>query len=259
MLRAVSARVSFILKRLASWQRDPPDRDMRGTQIRIALTLALVLKTADVAEPQLPGQEEVGIEAAIENGPTGLATERSGTDGKGISVEDDGMVTLGTFQIDRYEYPNRLGALPRVSVTWSEARSLCQAKGKRLCSDREWETACRGPRNELYGYGQEFRSGRCNTAYKTDHGWIRGATTATSGSFGDCTNEFGVFDMIGNVWEWTDATYDPTQDWHVVRGGSWFHSVNLARADVRYGRFLDPEYKLDLVGFRCCRSLDQQR
>ena len=42
--------------------------------------------------------------------------------------------------------------------------------------------------------------------------------------------------------------------WRIVRGGSFFHNVNLARADARYGRFLDSDYHLDLVGFRCCLS-----
>ena len=60
--------------------------------------------------------------------------------------------------------------------------------------------------------------------------------------------------MLGNVWEWTADRYVPNQDWQVVRGGSWFHNVNLARVDARYGRFLDPDYRLDLIGFRCCRS-----
>ena len=60
--------------------------------------------------------------------------------------------------------------------------------------------------------------------------------------------------MIGNAWEWTASWYSHTDRWRVVRGGSFFHNVNLARADTRYGRFLDPDYRLDLVGFRCCRS-----
>ena len=64
----------------------------------------------------------------------------------------------------------------------------------------------------------------------------------------------GSYDMIGNAWEWTASWYSRSDRWRIVRGGSFFHSVNLARADTRYGRFLDPDYRLDLVGFRCCLS-----
>ena len=167
---------------------------------------------------------------------------------------DAGMIRISDFLIDKYEYPNLQGELPRVDVTWSEAQSLCQATGKRLCSEYEWELACRGPEGQLYGYGSEFESGRCHTPNKVDDEWKRGPDKVPSGFFPDCQSSLGVNDMIGNVWEWTDGLYSAAENWHVVRGGSWFHSVNLARADTRYGRFLDPDFKLDLIGLRCCRS-----
>ncbi len=171
--------------------------------------------------------------------------------------EDAGMVRIDDFYIDKYEYPNRKGALPRVDITWAEARALCQKRGKRLCSGSEWEKACKGPRNHLYSYGPAFEQGRCNTPYKEGEIWKRGPGPAPSGRFAGCSNDYGVFDMIGNVWEWTAELYSPPKEWRVIRGGSWFHSVNLARADVRYGRFLGPDYRLDLVGLRCCRSVSE--
>ena len=172
-----------------------------------------------------------------------------------LSASDDaGMVRIGGYYIDVYEYPNREGALPRVDVTWSEARDLCGKRGKRLCTEGEWEKACRGPDDYLYGYGPVLEQGRCNTPRKEGELWLRGPGVAPSGSFEGCASGHGVRDLIGNVWEWTDGWYSPAEEWHVVRGGSWFHSVNMARADGRYGRFLDAEYRVDLVGFRCCRS-----
>ena len=172
-------------------------------------------------------------------------------------LQDAGMAQIGDFYIDIYEYPNRKGALPRVNVTWSEAQNLCRARGKRLCAGDEWERACKGLHNYLYGYGVAFEHNRCNTPYKEGKIWKRGRGLVPSGSFGECTNDYGVYDMIGNVWEWTDAWYSPAKQWHVVRGGSWFHSANLARSDTRYGRFLESDYRLDLVGFRCCRSASE--
>ncbi|NKB70555.1 MAG: SUMF1/EgtB/PvdO family nonheme iron enzyme [Candidatus Latescibacteria bacterium] len=170
---------------------------------------------------------------------------------------DAGMVAIDGYLIDVYEYPNIAGAAPKVDITWAQAQSLCQARGKRLCSESEWEEACRGPDNFAYGYGPEFDQNRCNTAYRVGEVWRRDRGTTSSGAFAECTNGYGVYDMIGNVWEWTDGRFNQEQkDWHVVRGGSWFHSVNLARASSRYGHHLDEEYSLDLVGFRCCRSAE---
>ena len=166
-----------------------------------------------------------------------------------------GMVRVDDFWIDRYEYPNVEGEMPRVDVTWLEASNLCAARGQRLCTEHEWELACRGPGHFIYGYGPDFEPERCNTPFRDADGhWVRDQGTAPSGAFADCGNDYGIHDMIGNVWEWTDGWYDPERDWRVVRGGSWFHNVNFARADARYGFHLDEGYSLDLIGFRCCRS-----
>ncbi len=168
--------------------------------------------------------------------------------------KDTEMIKVADFYVDRFEFPNIEGKLPRVDVSWTEAQGLCQTQGKRLCLEREWEMACRGPENHLYGYGPSFEEGRCHTPSKIGDVWVRGPDRAPSGSFADCRSSNGAQDMIGNVWEWTDSMYAPNRDWRVVRGGSWFHSVNLARADTRYGLHLDQDYRLDLIGFRCCRS-----
>ncbi len=169
------------------------------------------------------------------------------------ALADDGMVPVDNFYIDIYEYPNQRGALPQVDVTFTEAESLCSAQGKRLCTELEWQRAATGADNMPYGYGPTFESGRCNTPTNQNGSWFGGAL-APCGSFGDCQNAYGIHDMIGNVWEWTSSWYSPQEKWRVVRGGSYFHSANWARADTRYGRYLDQRYHLDLVGFRCCRS-----
>ena len=174
-------------------------------------------------------------------------------------ADAEGMVLIGnTFHIDIYEYPNRPGVLPKVNVTWREAETLCATQGKRLCTEQEWQKACTGSQNYIYSYGENFESGRCNTPFAIDGAWQRGPGLAPSGYYENCANDFGIHDMIGNAWEWTATWYSRPNLWRVVRGGSYFNSVNLARADGRYGRYLGPEYRLDLVGFRCCRSAVNQ-
>lgn len=190
-------------------------------------------------------------------GAVGASWTSGGHSGQTPVPEDAGSVRIQDFYVDRYEYPNRRGSLPHVSVTWAEARGLCGELGKRLCTESEWEKAARGSQDYLYGYGPEFEPGRCNTPFRGQDGaWQRSGPTA-SGAFPRCASDYGVVDMVGNVWEWTDGWYDQSQGWRVVRGGSWFNSVNFTRVDARYGRNLTEGYTLDLVGFRCCRSAQE--
>ncbi|MFC1526836.1 formylglycine-generating enzyme family protein [Candidatus Latescibacterota bacterium] len=164
---------------------------------------------------------------------------------------------MGGFLIDQYEYPNRVGHPPLVEVTWEEARDLCQARGKRLCTEREWDGACSGQSGLIFGYGATFEPGRCNTPYEEAGRWRRGPGTLASNGLPDCASESGVHDLVGNVWEWTSGWYDESRQWRVARGGSWFNSVNLARCDSRYGAHLTSDYRLDLIGFRCCRTAEE--
>ena len=167
---------------------------------------------------------------------------------------DTGMVRIGDFEIDRYEYPNRVGAYPEVNITWYEAQAKCASISKRLCTEREWERACKGPENHLYPYGNDFDGNKCNTGYREDDVWRHDRETARIGHWSECVSGYGVYDMSGNVWEWVDDRYSSKRRWRVVRGGSWFQSINLARCDARYGYHLEPDYRLDLIGFRCCRD-----
>jgi len=60
------------------------------------------------------------------------------------------VVELGAFDIDRAPWPNELGKPPLVNVTRDRAAELCKSKGRRLCTELEWEHACKGPGDDLY-------------------------------------------------------------------------------------------------------------
>ncbi len=68
------------------------------------------------------------------------------------------------FCVDRYEWPNVPGEVPATRMSWVEARSNCQAIGKRLCTDQEWTFACEGPSMKPYPYGDGYHrdSSACN-------------------------------------------------------------------------------------------------
>ncbi|MEE3235488.1 MAG: formylglycine-generating enzyme family protein [Candidatus Latescibacterota bacterium] len=169
------------------------------------------------------------------------------------------MVRIDNFYIDKYEFPNQANHFPTVDVTFTQAQSICRQVGKRLCSEQEWQRAATGPENYLYGYGNTFESGRCNTPFLQSSYWKSGRSLAQSGSFPLCCNSYGLYDMIGNVWEWTNGWHSQSHQWRVVRGGSYFNSANMARSDSRYGQFLDEQFHLDLIGFRCCKSVSTKK
>jgi len=126
--------------------------------------------------------------------------------------------------------------LPVENVDWTEAASYCKAIGGRLPSEKEWEYAVRarttGPR-----YGQP-----------NDVAWHIGNSKGTTHPVGlKQANGFGLYDMLGNVWEWTSDDYDAGHK--VVRGGSWDSDTAIVRAAFRNG--FGPSDRDEGVGFRC--------
>jgi hypothetical protein len=128
-----------------------------------------------------------------------------------------GMVDLAlpngwTYSIDVYEYPNQLGATPKVAESWFEAAQLCRAQGKRLCASAELQYACQGPEARAYGsaddpslfegfFGRRF----CNTVGSETAGDDPQLTDlAPSGSFPNCGSSVGVYDLTGNAAEWVE-------------------------------------------------------
>jgi formylglycine-generating enzyme required for sulfatase activity len=161
---------------------------------------------------------------------------------------------------------------PVVLVSATDAEAYCkwltselqhelrQLPGKwevRLPSEFEWELAARGTDHRPYpwGYGAPTNE-LCNLS-----GQFKGTTPV--GKFPNGKSPFGLFDMIGNVWEWTrsamrDYPYDPSDErelpadieLRVLRGGSWQPDANMQtlRPAFRYGELADFMY--DTVGFR---------
>ncbi len=218
-----------------------------------------------------------------------------------LAQEQLRRVTVAAFELDRYEvtvaelvawlavnplpdraFPNvRLdpetkvarvvpdrGQLASAGVTWDEARRYCEAVGKRLPNEAEWELAARGVARRLYPWGNQPPS--CTTAIfarQLDRTcWLGNPNDAApvGSAAGDVTPE-GVFDLGGNVSEWTaDASGErPTCSGpcvdpkvtdgiaRVVRGGSWGSFSGGLRAAGRFA--LKPTAARTNLGFRCAR------
>jgi hypothetical protein len=145
------------------------------------------------------------------------------------------------FCIDRYEWPNKADAMPKENVTWLEARNLCQSVDKKLCSLSEWEDACKGVDRTRYPYGNVADPAACNT---------NGAAVVPSGSKTACRNAIGLYDMSGNLAEWTDRDGDAE-----VRGGAYDTPIGQASCLDALAQRKDTGSPR--VGFRCCRRLPE--
>jgi serine/threonine protein kinase len=149
------------------------------------------------------------------------------------------------YCIDRFEYPGP-GRRPKTGVNFYTAKKLCEKKGKRLCTEQEWERACKGSRNIRFPYGNNFDANRCNTRTKDD----QNRSITSSGRFRKCYSPYGVYDMSGNAAEWTSSRYRSSSSSRVIRGGSAKRPDWAVRCASRSAR--SPSSGKSTLGFRCC-------
>jgi formylglycine-generating enzyme required for sulfatase activity len=144
-------------------------------------------------------------------------------------------------------------SMPIVVVTWDEARDYCNWEGGRLPTEAEWEYAARGG------------SSAARYAVLDRIAWYqKNSDNRTHPVSRKLPNGFGLFDVLGNAWEWVndwyDGTYyskspnlDPTGPdngtMHVLRGGSWMNTANLLRVSDR-GRS-NADLRFNYFGIRC--------
>ena len=173
-----------------------------------------------------------------------------------------------------YAHPGQLrvialsapGMVPQGYITQLQAGDACAENGKRLCTDAEWLRACQGSTGTTFPYGDSRQPGVCNDArtchpviqyFETTEGWIWSALDhpcinqlpdglATTGEHAQCQTEDGLFDMMGNLHEWTA---DPTG---TFRGGFYVDTeINgpgcLYRTTAHNVQHWDYS-----TGFRCC-------
>lgn len=153
----------------------------------------------------------------------------------------------GTVCMDKYEWPDSEGAIPRAFVNHKEAEDSCRSVGKRLCTAAEWKAACQGPDRDAYPYGARYRENDCPA---------KEPAAARSGRFPVCRSYFGVYDMAGNLWEWTSTpASDP--DFFMVAGGNWTTGNEATCALAKFSFY--PAVRYPFVGFRCCEDPSQRK
>jgi len=148
-----------------------------------------------------------------------------------------------TVCVDAYEFPNKHGEKPRNMVSHEAASRQCENAGKRLCSVEEWQAACKGNSNSRYPYGNTYNQKRCATDLRTAKEPNR------SGFAQHCRSYFGMYDMSGNLWEWT-STPAQRDGLFLVAGGAWNTQNASSCTETKFSFYPQNEYPF--VGFRCC-------
>ncbi len=160
-------------------------------------------------------------------------------------------------------YKSGQAHLPVVEVNWYEARDYCRWSGKRLPSESEWEKAARGPEGNLFAWGNEFDPKKGNVSAGAHGGIMMG------GRFSHDKSVYGVFDMTGNVMEWSADWYqvysggdyesdDFGEQFKVAKGDAFGESGHYALSifsRLPFRQNVAPETRLPFLGFRCAKDL----
>lgn len=169
-------------------------------------------------------------------------------------------------------YPVSKGDHPVTFVSYDNAVDYAHWEGSRLCTEEEWEKAARGGDNRLWPWGNDWDPRRANANYTV------GDTTPVK-RYSAGISPYGLYDMAGNVFEWTGSSYAPYPGntankarflaykvdatgtlqqvkgrvYKVLRGGSWKSDQYSARTSARNPTW--PDYASDFFGFRTCRDV----
>jgi len=180
------------------------------------------------------------------------------------------------------------GTRPAIGLTWLNAKTFCRwlskktGKTYRLPTETEWEYAARAGTETAYFFGNDPKQ-------LADYAWFEDNSDQTTQEVAQKKpNPWGLYDMLGNVLEWTQDFYSPTAysatvknpsalnpkgpkegEVHVARGGSWESPAEELRCAARafeepFWRYLDPQVpkskwwfpQMGFIGFRVARSIE---
>ncbi len=207
-----------------------------------------------------------------------------------VPIYKNGDAASAHTCIDVFEFPDQPCELPIVWAAPTHAEKVCELEGKRLCSQDEWQLACRGDPgggpDRLYAYGDDLDLDICDThkprgadskcsVTTARKAWDTcGTNTEPAGAFPACKSRFGVFDQHGNVAEIMTRVDREKGLVSQLKGSAFFYSEVARRPGERQkdGRETypdhcnyDPRWHVQTMdaawhvnyhlGFRCCKTI----
>jgi formylglycine-generating enzyme required for sulfatase activity len=168
-----------------------------------------------------------------------------------------------TLEGQVFKVKDNWGDHPMTMVSWFGAKAFCEYYGWRLPTELEWEKAARGTDGRPFPWGNNIASENAN--FTSSHDPFEdmsffGSRTTPVGFYNgkiysdfhtiDSPSPYGLYDMAGNVWQWTADIY-AGQHYRYMRGGSKNSYENNLRVWSRNNA--SPIFVSPAVGFRCVR------
>jgi serine/threonine protein kinase len=267
-----------------SYTPDPtPSRSYTGVIVAVAVVALLVI--GGLVAWLMSGTNENTNATNVANSQTTISTSNSGGRPSNAPPAPEGMVyvpggtftmgrdngadeaerpehqvTVKPFFIDLFEMTSAFTmGKPMTGMNWYDADGYCRARKMRLPTEEEWEFAARGTDGRIYPWGNSWQENFANAGGERSE--MADATEFLKGA-----SPFGVYNMVGNVWEWTasdfraypggrlPASVPSGGDLKVIRGGSYESSKAYATTTYRTGWPARGAKTYDQTGFRCVKD-----
>ncbi len=217
--------------------------------------------------PPIPSDTLVWITDAVDTSSFAWASFEIPTFSKACPSD---MALVENACMDLYEAPNVKGADPLVMQSAEDGEAWCADRGKRLCTEDEWTTACEGPKKWAFPYGNDYQLHACvdDKPYvgvserllsfwpgkEADQETARVFQAEPSGNRSSCVSSYGVYDLIGNVEEWARRRHPKGSYTHVLKGRFWAIPGETGYTCQQKITVHAARWRYYETGFRCCQD-----